>query len=283
MIGEIKQSDQKEIVVRGLGVYELRALARELGVPSPTTKKRDELISLILQSFDNGGNKDFVQQKRGRPFKRLASLDGIVNSVAQRDEKDEIKYESVISFAQEEKPFISNLGKVNRVQGIASRNNDKLVVYSFDGKNKAFVDNLDYADKIISGDIVEISGQEINDCQDYNAAAICTINGQIASVYQPTEYEHGEVVISKKQIPTTQHSIFDGRRNACLTELDMYENESFEELVQYAKATGTKLVVIGANTSVENKIFFKQQDIKYDFTSTYDEHPAHHLYSKYPQ
>lgn len=277
MIGEIRQSDQKEIVVRGLGVYELRALARELGVPSPTTKKRDELISLILQSFENGGNKDAIQQKRGRPFKRLASLDGIVNSVAQNEQKEEVKYESVIRFAQEEKPLISTLGNVNRVEGIASKNEEKMVIYSFDGKNKAFVENLDYADKIASGDIVEISGQEINGTEDYNAMAICTINGQIASVYQPTDYQHGQVIISNKQIPTGAHLIFEGRRNACLTDLDLYENEAFADLVRYSEATDSKLVIIGANTSFENKIFFKQQGIKYDFTSAYDEKPAHVL------
>ena len=277
MIGEIKQSDQKEIVVKGLGVYELRALARELGVPSPTTKKRDQLISLILQSFENGGKKEVIQQKRGRPFKRLASLDGIVSSVAQNDEKEEIKYESIIRFAQENKPLISSLGQVNRVQGVARKNEDKVVVYSFDGKNKAFVENLDYAEKIISGDIVEISGQKINGTEDYNAVAICTINGQIASVYQPADYAHGQMMISKKQIPTPMFSLFEGRRNACLTELDLYENEAFVELIQYANLSQSKLVVIGANTSFENKIFFKQQGIKYDFTSDYDESPAHIL------
>lgn len=277
MIGEIKQSDSKEIVVKGLGVYELRALARELGVPSPTTKKRDELVSLILQSFENGVNKDVIQQKRGRPFKRLASLDGIVSSVAQNEEKEEVKYETVIRFAQEDRPFISTLGQVNRVQGVASKNGESVIIYSFDGKNKAFVENLEYADKIVSGDVVEISGQKINGTEDYNAVAICTINGQIASVYQQTDYQHGQIVISNKQIPTSTHSIFEGRRNACLTDLDLYENDAFVDLIRYSDATDTKLVVIGANASFENKIFFKQQGIKYDFTSAYEEKPSHIL------
>ena len=31
----------KEMFVKKLGIFELRALARELGVPSPTTKRRN--------------------------------------------------------------------------------------------------------------------------------------------------------------------------------------------------------------------------------------------------
>ena len=38
------QREGKELLVRQLGVFELRGLARELGITSPTTKKRDELI-----------------------------------------------------------------------------------------------------------------------------------------------------------------------------------------------------------------------------------------------
>lgn len=269
MIGEIKQSDQKELVVRGLGVYELRALAREMGVPSPTTKKRDELISLILQSFENGCNKEMIQQKRGRPFKRLASLDGIVNSVAHNVEK-EVKFDSIIRFAQEEKPLISTLGNISRIQGVASKNDEKTVIYSIDGKVRVFVENIDYAEKIVSGDIVEVSAREINNSTDFNAVVICTINGQIASAYQTADYEHGEMIISEKQIPTSMHKIYEGRRNACLTELDLYENGAFQEIAQYCNVTQTKLIVMGANTSFENKIFFKKQELVFDFTADYD-------------
>ena len=37
----------KDVLVRKLGIYELRGLARELGISSPTTKRRSELVDQI--------------------------------------------------------------------------------------------------------------------------------------------------------------------------------------------------------------------------------------------
>ena len=53
----------------GLGVYELRAIARKVGVKSPTTKKHHELVDGILK-IQNGEEKAFVTSK-GRPPKAV--------------------------------------------------------------------------------------------------------------------------------------------------------------------------------------------------------------------
>ena len=45
--------DEKFAKVNNLGIYELRGLARALGVSSPTTKKRDYLVSAIIDKLDN--------------------------------------------------------------------------------------------------------------------------------------------------------------------------------------------------------------------------------------
>ena len=71
MIGETNQSKRIELEVKRLGIFELRALAREVGVQSPTTKKREELIVNILERINNGQLDDVVVTKKGRPYKRL--------------------------------------------------------------------------------------------------------------------------------------------------------------------------------------------------------------------
>ena len=47
MIGETNQSKRIELEVKRLGIFELRALAREVGVQSPTTKKREETLPVF--------------------------------------------------------------------------------------------------------------------------------------------------------------------------------------------------------------------------------------------
>ncbi len=74
-----------------LGIYELRALARKVGVSSPTTKKRDELISAI-KDIQSGKSQPNLNNKFGRPVKQLASQDDllaklIINGDRELEEK----------------------------------------------------------------------------------------------------------------------------------------------------------------------------------------------------
>ena len=81
MINEKNDYVDREILVYDLGIFELRGLARKLGVPSPTTKKRDELISLILEKIKSGDVIDQTGKKKGRPFKSLSAIDEIYSSI----------------------------------------------------------------------------------------------------------------------------------------------------------------------------------------------------------
>ena len=100
MINDVNNEKRKESMIRGLGVFELRAVARQLGVPSPTTKKREDLIALILEASRNGKYIEENMPKRGRPFKRLNVLEHITNKISPDDFKG-LDFESVIRFEQE--------------------------------------------------------------------------------------------------------------------------------------------------------------------------------------
>lgn len=64
----LKQSVEK------MGIYELRQFARQMGVPSPTTKKRDELIFLIEEYSKKGSAVQKKSNKKGRPPKTVKSV-----------------------------------------------------------------------------------------------------------------------------------------------------------------------------------------------------------------
>ena len=95
--------EEQELLVKQLGIFELRGLARELGIPSPTTKKRDELIKLILLKFENGDIVDDKGKRKGRPCKKLSTINDIVSTIAnQFNEKNAqpLVFETLVTFAQ---------------------------------------------------------------------------------------------------------------------------------------------------------------------------------------
>ena len=108
---EFTNFDAKKEIVLSLGVYELRGLARVLGVKSPTTKKREELIALILGIMERNSEISLGEiEKRGRPFKTLSSVKNILEVISSTDKKDEkamkfSTYEEIVEFNQEMPPF----------------------------------------------------------------------------------------------------------------------------------------------------------------------------------
>ena len=75
--------------LKKLGIYELRNLARQIGVYSPTSFKKEELIDkvmAIVQGIDEPYKK---KTNQGRPAKQMAGLDEILNIfVPPLDEKN---------------------------------------------------------------------------------------------------------------------------------------------------------------------------------------------------
>ena len=65
--GKMKKID--EITMRNMGIFDLRNLARDLGVLSPTTCKKDELIEKILQILSGEKQPEVPKNRQGRPPK----------------------------------------------------------------------------------------------------------------------------------------------------------------------------------------------------------------------
>lgn len=67
-------NNYKEQTLNNLGIYELRELARKVGVSSPTTKKREDLEREILL-INNGELSPTKSSNRGRPPKTISNVD----------------------------------------------------------------------------------------------------------------------------------------------------------------------------------------------------------------
>ena len=267
----IKEENNKEqeLLVRELGVFELRGLAREVGVPSPTTKKREELICSILQKFKDGMVIKPKHKTKGRPYKKLSSIEDIVsamtNSIGSNDQP--LTYESILTFAQEKpKLTASQDDTVYTFEGIA-RKVDEYLMFICDEKSVYIID-IDNSDKIVVGDKIKVEAKALCGKNQYMAIKILSINDTNISDYQPKTCLSCEEIISNQTFPYGDIKIFVGRRNVHLFSEDLYENYNFAAFAKYCKDNNINLLVLALNTSFEDQIAFKNFDFK-NFTTKY--------------
>lgn len=264
-----ENNKEQELLVRELGVFELRGLAREVGVVSPTTKKREELISLILQKFKDGMVVDPKRKTKGRPYKKLSSLEDIVSTMTNtiEDNNKPLTYESIMTFAQEMPKFKTiDDDNIYRLEGIVRCNNDYKMFFT---ENKwVFIKDIEYSDKLIEGDKVVVEAKQIANKNQYLATSILSINGIEANNYLVSNNDNGEEIISNQTIPYGNSLAFIGRRNVYMFDEDVYENDSFANFTNYCKENNIRLLVLSLNTSYETQIMFKNHAFE-NFTTPY--------------
>ena len=185
-----KDEKQKELMVRELGVFELRGLARELGIASPTTKKREELIDSILNIVKNGESIEHTGKRKGRPYKKLSSIDEIVSSMTNENNtvSDIIEFESLLTFAQEI-PIFGNFDNTEMgiFEGIIRTNNENY--FSFYDKTYdkwVFIRNdIENYDKLNTGDKVKVEAKGLGNQSQYEAVKILLVNETEINKYIP--------------------------------------------------------------------------------------------------
>lgn len=80
-MSNMRNSSEKVIspeILNTLGIYELRELARSIGVSSPTTKKREQLCTEILDISSGSVKVEAKQNKKGRPPKTITKITTMV-------------------------------------------------------------------------------------------------------------------------------------------------------------------------------------------------------------
>ncbi|MDD4110706.1 MAG: hypothetical protein PHS54_04050 [Clostridia bacterium] len=127
-------------ILNKLGVYELRELARNIGIPSPTTKKREELCELILKVSTGQHIIEIKKTNKGRPPKSVTKMVSFVNEFIPEDiikkfqkQPDFDINSNILTFAQN--PLAINqyddenkqvLGYINSINGYLYVKNSKI-------------------------------------------------------------------------------------------------------------------------------------------------------------
>lgn len=254
-----------ESLIDGLGVFELRGVARQLGVPSPTTKKRDELISLIKEAIDNGATIQDNVSKRGRPFKKLNILDSIANKINNEVIKiDFSNTQKVVKFAQDSYYKLDD----DICEGIIQKYNFSIEMR--DIKTNALVkfEKTEQLNELLSlGDKVKTTVNLVDGV--YYANRILTINDQDYNDYRSKFENNGEAVISQDKIPFANGEAIVGRRNLYKLEREIFETNYLENLLNVCKNEKYELILLATNTSFENEIKFKKIPLSNKFMASY--------------
>ena len=264
--------DERIEKIRELGIFELRGLARQLGIPSPTTKKREELIDGIADALSNNEGIKSTGKRKGRPFKEVVSIKNILNSINEIEETfDEMNYSTALTFAQEIPNFSlenSDLKEYN-FSGYARVGKEYISFIDIRTNSWVFIKNSKDFSKIRVGDKIQVIAKRIGTSNQFECEKILAINDIKIDDYKPNKPTEFSVVISKDTIPFASKSIIKGRRNATCLEEDIFENNNLKDLAQYCKDNNTKLVVLGLNTSYEDQIYLNNTSNFENFTTEY--------------
>ena len=242
-----------------LGIYELRSLARSVGVKSPTTKKREELISSI-QDIRAGKTAPVLNNHFGRPCKTLSNEKELSNIILNKDtellEKISVKDSNCLRFNQDLESGEYSLSHNQIVVcGILRQtlngtfymlNNLKLSEKVYVILTKEIVEKF----KLIQGDIINGTAfkDENKNCAYINE--IIKINNKLIDEELKFDDEQ-ELTISNNKI---YENFYEG--SFCLEQKSTM-NDAIDFISKQSNilnSKGYKIVVLGLDISVQTKL-----------------------------
>ena len=274
-IDEVSTFDAKKEIILSLGVYELRGLARVLGVKSPTTKRRDELVGQILTIIEN--NKDLSLgeiDKRGRPFKSLSSVKNILDVISttptmmeERKTSKFMSFEDITVFNQDMPTFTLQSSDIFPSNGVLRKGNSFGYFIDSSSQRMVYISREQVQKyKLETGDFVDCAVFEINNGDKCFVKKINKINGVNAEDYNPQQFDDYIQTLPKLQDVFGKDVCYGGR-NVILTSCPLYLNAYINNLLE--KFKGSKIVFLGVNICFEDKNFINSGRDVFSFTSNY--------------
>lgn len=266
--------EEKKELIEGFGIYELRGFARALGISSPTTKKREELISLIMNSLDSDEPLTPKTTSKGRPFKKLKSIDSFLEVFSDKgNTASELpkfySYEDIAIFAQETPIFEYQSSEVMIMKGVLRIVKKTAYFIDLNGNDVVFISTQDLNRlNLQNGDLLEVSAYRINESKQYYAKDILFINGTPADEYRVEDVE------MSKTIPTISRDVEGSRivlggRNYLMLNSPLYMNSEIRRVLENFEKNGDMVIFLGVNMCFEDRELIKSYKNIINFTSEY--------------
>lgn len=187
----IKKNLSKNVLL-AMNLLELRDLAREIGVHSPTILKKEELVEQTLAVI-NGDTEPVEKSKRGRPPKPISSIDNLLEVLKGDKRNMEISESSGINSGLKVKCDVpkfdedndSNFENTSEREGVLEIHNDGygfLRVNNYEpGDKDAYLSNPQIKRfSLKRGDMIKGNVRSARDNRYDAVVKIITINGILA-------------------------------------------------------------------------------------------------------
>lgn len=173
-------------IIEGLGIYELRALARVFGDNSPTTLKRDEHIKIVMDKIISGEELRPLPLRQGRPHKELSSIQGILQELSGLTGKDYSTNKNKpfginhlqknIVFRQVEQDIVSKQLFPIKAKGIVCKNSNGDLFFYNQYNFKYVLVEKELAKDLCAYDFVEGTAVLMNNNNEYVLKSLEKIN-----------------------------------------------------------------------------------------------------------
>lgn len=273
--------DYKEELLAGLGIYELRELARHMGVSSPTTKKREQLEKEIIElSKSQRVHVEDGKAKRGRPPKSLKKLDGIIDiftpkglSEISLNKKIDNKISDYFEFNQN--TFEKN---VESVEGWLRKTNSEKYYFRFNSNyEKIVLVPLHFVQKfsLVEGDKIKGDVRKVSTQEYYVLENLLSINNNQPDTNRNFEQINDQISLEKMPI--------EGLNEVKEGDNILYVYENFKDGISKMKqiylplTKNYKVLVFAPNITVYTKLLIEKDFEGELFYSLIEDH-AHSLY-----
>ena len=179
----------KEQQLNDLSIFALRELARRVGVNSPTSKRKNELIEEIVAIKEGRQQPVVVTSRQGRPPKGFVLN---LNNILQKDEKALTLNQNIVNENAEKYIASGYVEKLsNNVGFLWVKNNEKFINY--------FMPMSAFVDEVLTGDFVTAEMVKNND--GVVAKQILTVEGNdVKQLKNRQNFEDLEHLILEKEI-----------------------------------------------------------------------------------
>lgn len=285
-----------------LGIFQLRTLARSIGVHLPTTMKKQELIEQILK-VANGQIAPFVPtSKKGRPAKQIVEFKGswsnqeetkvVVNSAFNSWELGKYLEPLLVSnFGVSSPCFEFNetdtTGAYN-VEGIAFCEANGYVTLHVGGITKFNENNIVYISPQLAVDSVIRTGDTVQclvNPKTKKACKVLSVNGAetgYACVFDKLEPIRPQPIVelfNKKELKFTKFlcPIGKGQRVLVRGERGSGKTELLKNMAEAFASVDMHTIFVSLDKRPEDKLFFDSKNIEFVFAS-FDTIPFRQMY-----
>jgi hypothetical protein len=271
--------EYKDQILKSLGVYELRELARSIGVESPTTKKRKQLEQEIIKISKGELEPKINTSRKGRPPKSIKKVEGVLDVFVPKEllaitlnRKVDNKLESLIRLSSNE--IVSN--EVTEISGYLRKTisgyhyfRNRLNPEEFVSVPNIHIENF----SLIEGDRIAALCKKQQNENYYNLVEITKVNKEEPSKEKRELLNIDNIVLSETEVKGFE-GVHEGQSVFLITE----DLKSGIEKIKNALSSLSEeyhIVFLAPSVSTYTKLLIEKDFNAELIYSIIEDHPAY--------